>query len=107
MTLVQRLPNVVQTSMTFGQHWVDIVKTSNVHWGVSSSSDQYLALSNTDSLFSYISKILGWVCGLITTMAVWMRDSCSIYTLLSTVELQWLEHLWNHDKKVRDRERSS
>ena len=30
-TSVQRLSNVVQTPMTFGQRWVDVVKTSRVH----------------------------------------------------------------------------
>ena len=30
-TSVQRLPNVVQTSMTFGPRWVDVVKMPSVH----------------------------------------------------------------------------
>ena len=30
-TLKQRLPNVVQTSWTFGQRWVDVLLTSRVH----------------------------------------------------------------------------
>ena len=34
-TSVQRLPNVVQTSWTFGQWWVDVVQTSRVYWGIS------------------------------------------------------------------------
>ena len=28
---VQRLSNVVQTSLTFGQRWADVVETSRVH----------------------------------------------------------------------------
>ena len=31
-TSIQRLLNVVQTSMTFGQRSVDVVTTSSVHW---------------------------------------------------------------------------
>lgn len=31
---VQRLNILVQTSMTFGQLWVDAVPTSRVHWEV-------------------------------------------------------------------------
>ena len=30
-TFLQRLPNVVQTSMAFGQRWVDVVMTLRVH----------------------------------------------------------------------------
>ena len=37
-TLLQRLPNVVQTPWTFGQRWVNVVLVSRVHlasiqWG--------------------------------------------------------------------------
>ena len=31
MTFVQRLPNVVKTSMALGQRWVDVEPTSRVH----------------------------------------------------------------------------
>ena len=31
-TLLQRLPNIVQTSWTFGQRWVDVVLMSRIHW---------------------------------------------------------------------------
>ena len=44
-TLLQRLHNVVQTSWTFGQRWVDVVLTSRVHWVVQS------IVSSTKSLF--------------------------------------------------------
>ena len=33
-TTVQRLPNIVRTSMTFVQRWVDVVRTSIVHWAL-------------------------------------------------------------------------
>ena len=29
---VKRLPNVFQTSMAFGTHWVAVVQMSLVHW---------------------------------------------------------------------------
>ena len=41
VTSVQRLPNVLQTSMMFGQRWVDAVTTQTVHWVVRTSKKTY------------------------------------------------------------------
>ena len=38
---VQCLPNVVQTSMMFGQRWVDVVPTSRDQWEISVVASSY------------------------------------------------------------------
>ena len=48
-TSVQRLPNVVQTYMTFGQRWLDNVTKSNVMF-----SGYFYEISQKINLVSYI-----------------------------------------------------
>ena len=47
-TLLQRLPNVVQTAWTFRQRWVDVVLMSRIHWVYFKKKVQFLMMKNSE-----------------------------------------------------------
>ena len=48
---VQRLPTVVQTTWTFGQRRVNVVKTQGVHWCLFALCQEFSSTADLNSLY--------------------------------------------------------